>query len=116
MILNHSLQQNGFGLIPLLPTALAARAAVEATRRRKPDVIVPVWYGLFAYFRLLAPEILDPLLRAIIVSPSKSSPLKKVQDAIGGGIGEPNQKQLERGGMRAPGEKDSVEEKTGATK
>ncbi|GAQ85359.1 hypothetical protein KFL_002310150 [Klebsormidium nitens] len=107
-------RQNGFGLIPLLPTALAARAAVDATRKRKPDVIFPVWYGLFAYFRLLAPEILDPLLRSILTG--KPSPLKRVQDAVGGGLGEPNQQQLERGGMRKVGEKDSVEEKSGATK
>lgn len=101
------MQQNGFGLIPVLPTALVARQAVDATRRRKPDVIFPVWYGLFAWFRLLAPEILDPLLRAILTG--KPSPLKRVQDTIGGGIGEPNEKQLRAGGMREPGEKDSVE-------
>lgn len=100
-------QQNGFGLIPLIPTAVVARAAVDATRRKKPDVILPVWYGLFAYFRLLAPEILDPLLRLILLG--KPSPLKRVQDAIGGGIGEPTSEQLRASGSRDGKEKDAVD-------
>ncbi|GAQ81435.1 hypothetical protein KFL_000800130 [Klebsormidium nitens] len=107
-------RQNGFGLVPLMPTSAIAKAAVDATRRRKPDVIHPVWYGLIAYYRLLAPELLDPLLRTVLLG-DDNAPTKIIQDALGGGIGEPNEGQLRAGGMRAPGRRDSVEAPQGMT-
>lgn len=92
-----------------MPVASIARAAVDATRRRKPDVIHPGWYGIIAYYRLLAPELLDPLLRTFINGQPYDSPAKSIQDAIGGGLAEPTEGQLRAGGMREPRRKASVE-------
>ncbi|GAQ81135.1 short chain dehydrogenase reductase [Klebsormidium nitens] len=79
------LRDEHVGPWPVLPTTDLAKLAVHTALKRERNVIVPLWYTLFLYFRVLAPEALDWSFQLLFASsePGKSAPTKKMVQMVG---------------------------------